>query len=79
MAARHIHYGWAVAAATFVVMLATAGAMGAPGVIIEPLQKEFGWTAADVSFALAVRLALFGMMAPFAAASSTASAFGQWS
>ena len=68
MAERDLHYGWVVAGATFVVMLATAGAMGAPGVFIGPLQKEFGWSAADISFALAVRLMLFGLIAPFAAA-----------
>ena len=68
LAARDVHYGWVVAGATFLVMLATAGAMGAPGVIILPLEKEFGWSAADISVALAVRLALFGLMAPFAAA-----------
>jgi MFS family permease len=68
MAERNLHYGWVVAGATFIVMLATAGAMGAPGVFIGPLQKEFGWSAADISFALALRLMLFGLMAPFAAA-----------
>ena len=68
LAASDVHYGWVVAGATFLVMLATAGAMGAPGVIIEPLEKEFGWSAADISVALALRLALFGLMAPFAAA-----------
>ena len=68
LAARDVHYGWVVAGSTFLVMLATAGAMGAPGVIIEPLEKEFGWSAADVSVAFAVRLALFGLVAPFAAA-----------
>ena len=49
-------------------MLATAGAMGAPGVILQPLEKEFGWSTAQISVALAVRLALFGLIAPFAAA-----------
>jgi len=68
MAGRNLHYGWIVAGATFLVMLATAGAAGAPGVILEPLQKEFGWSAADVSFGLAVRLTLYGLIAPFAAA-----------
>ncbi len=68
MAQRNLHYGWVVAGATFIVMLATAGAMGAPGVFIGPLQTEFGWSAADISFALALRLMLFGLMAPFAAA-----------
>jgi MFS family permease len=67
-AARGIHYGWPVAAVTFLVMLATAGAMGAPGVLISPLQKEFGWTSAEISSALAIRLVLFGSMAPFSAA-----------
>ena len=49
-------------------MLATAGAMGAPGVIIQPLEHEFGWSTAEISVAFSVRLALFGLIAPFAAA-----------
>jgi sugar phosphate permease len=68
LARRDIHYGWVVVGVTFLVMLATAGAMGAPGVLIEPLQKEFGWSNADISAAMALRLAIFGLMAPFAAA-----------
>ena len=68
MAERNLYYGWVVAGSTFLVMLATAGAMGAPGVIIQPLEKEFGWSTAQISVALAVRLALFGLIAPFAAA-----------
>jgi MFS family permease len=67
MAARSLYYGWIVAGATFLVMLATAGAMGAPGVIMQPLEKEFGWSSADISSALALRIALFGLMAPFSA------------
>ena len=66
--ARGVHYGWIVIAITFLIMLATAGAMGASGVILEPLQHEFGWSNADISVALAVRLVLFGLMGPFAAA-----------
>ena len=45
-----------------------AGAVGAPGIFIIPLQQEFGWTTSDISAALAVRFFLFGIMAPFAAA-----------
>lgn len=63
-----IHYGWVVAGATFLSGLIMAGAVGAPGVFIIPLQKEFGWTTSDISAALAVRFFLFGMIAPFAAA-----------
>ena len=68
LARRGIHYGWAVAAVTFLTMLVTAGAVGAPGVLILPLQREFGWDTATIGSALAVRLLLFGLMGPFAAA-----------
>jgi sugar phosphate permease len=68
LARRNIHYGWVVVAATFLTMLVTAGAMGAPGVLIKPLQDEFGWSTSSISSALAVRLVLFGLMGPFAAA-----------
>jgi len=65
---RNIHYGWVVAATTFLTMLATAGAMGSAGVMIEPLRQEFGWTTAEISSAMAIRLVLFGLLGPFAAA-----------
>ncbi|CDN55474.1 Monocarboxylate permease, transmembrane transport protein of the MFS family [Neorhizobium galegae bv. officinalis bv. officinalis str. HAMBI 1141] len=68
MAARNLHYGWVVAITTFLTMLATAGAMGSAGVMIQPLHQEFGWDIADISSAMAVRLLLFGLLAPFAAA-----------
>jgi MFS family permease len=63
-----IHYGWLVAAATFLSGLIMAGAVGAPGIFIIPLQHEFGWSTSDISAALAIRFFLFGIMAPFAAA-----------
>jgi sugar phosphate permease len=65
---REIHYGWIVAATAFLTMLVTAGTIGAPSVLILPLQKEFGWEATEISAALAMRFILFGLMAPFAAA-----------
>jgi MFS family permease len=68
LARRKIHYGWVVVAVTFLTMLVTAGAMGAPGVLIVPLQHEFGWDNAQISSALALRLLLFGLFGPFAAA-----------
>ncbi|MBL0940576.1 MAG: MFS transporter [Gemmatimonadaceae bacterium] len=64
---RQVHYGWVVAGVTFVVMLVTASALGAPGVLMPPLEQEFGWSTADISGALALRLVLFGLIAPFAA------------
>jgi len=68
MARRGIHYGWVVVAVAFLTMLATAAAMGMPGVLLLPLHGEFGWDLGAISGALALRLALFGMVAPFAAA-----------
>lgn len=68
LAARGMHYAWVMAGVTFLVMLATAAAMGLPGVLIVPLEQAMGWSAADISGPLALRLVLFGLMAPFAAA-----------
>src|SRR5437667_7793218 len=65
---KNIHYGWVMVGVTFLTALISAGAVGAPGVFIVPLQKEFGWTTAEISSALSIRLVLFGVMAPFAAA-----------
>jgi len=68
LARRGIHYGWAVVAVVFLTMLATSAAMGMPGVLLLPLKNEFGWDLGAISGALALRLMLYGMVAPFAAA-----------
>ena len=65
---RGYHYGWIAAGLTFLTMLVMAGALGASGVFLVPLEKEFGWTAAEVSTAISVRLVLYGLLGPFAAA-----------
>jgi MFS family permease len=65
---RNIHYGWVMVGVTFLTALISAGTVGAPGVFIIPLQKEFGWSTAEISSALSIRFILFGLMAPFAAA-----------
>lgn len=64
---RRIHYGWVMVAVTFLTMLVTAGAVGGPAVLLLPLQREFGWSTAEISSALAVRLVFFGLMGPFTA------------
>jgi MFS family permease len=68
LARRNIHYGWVMVGVTFLAALISAGTVGAPGVFIVPLQKEFGWSNAEISSALSIRFILFGLMAPFAAA-----------
>ena len=64
---RGIHYAWVVAAVTFLTMLVMSAALGLPGAILQPLSKEFGWSNEQISSALALRFALFGLMGPFAA------------
>lgn len=61
------HYAWVIAATTFFVLLATAAVRATPGVLMVPLETEFGWTAAAISGAIAINLALFGLIGPFAA------------
>ena len=62
-----IHYGWIVAATTFLVLLVTAGIRATPGVLMVPLEGEFGWSRAAISGAVAINIALFGVIGPFAA------------
>ena len=63
-----LHYAWVVAAVTFLTLLAAAGVRATPGVLIVPLETEFGWSRATISFAVGVNIFLYGLIGPFAAA-----------
>ena len=63
-----IHYGWIVAAVTFVVVLVTSGVRATPGILMVPLESEFGWNRTAISAAVAINIALYGLIGPFAAA-----------
>jgi len=63
-----IHYGWFVVATTFAVLLVSAAIRATPGVLIVPLEREFGWSRATISGAISVNLLLYGLMGPFCAA-----------
>src|SRR5213082_883249 len=65
---KRIHYAWIVAAVTFVALMGAAGFRATPGVLIVPLEHEFGWNRAIISFAVFINLILFGLTGPFAAA-----------
>ncbi len=65
---RKIYYGWVVVGVTLLTTVVTAAAMSTPGVLIVPLENEFGWDTEQISSALALRLMLFGLFGPFAAA-----------
>src|SRR6195952_3150040 len=68
LAARGIHYGWVMVALTFAYALCSSAVMSIPGVLLLPISKEFGWSIGALSGPLGLRLALFGMVAPFAGA-----------
>jgi MFS family permease len=59
-----LFYGWVVVAVTFLVLLVAAGVRGAPGIIMIPLEGEFGWDRASVSLATAINLVAYGLASP---------------
>jgi predicted MFS family arabinose efflux permease len=63
-----LHYGWIVAGVTFVVLMAGAGIRATPGVLLVPLEHEFGWSRATTSSAVSLGLLLYGLVGPFCAA-----------
>ena len=63
-----LHYAWVVAATAFLVLIVSAGVRSTPGVLMQPIEHEMGWTAQTISGAVAINLALFGLIGPFAAA-----------
>ena len=67
LARRGIHYAWVVMGIAFLTMLLSSSALGLPGAFLRPLSREFGWNTEQISSALAIRFALFGLMGPFAA------------
>ncbi|MEU8270229.1 MFS transporter [Sphaerisporangium sp. NPDC049002] len=65
---RRPHRAWVVAGVAFVAIVGAAGFRATPGVLITPLEEEFGWTRGTISLAVSVNLMLYGLTAPFAAA-----------
>jgi MFS family permease len=63
-----LHYAWVILAVTFLTLLASAGVRAAPGVLIIPLEQEFHWSRATISFAISVNILLYGLMGPIAGA-----------
>jgi sugar phosphate permease len=62
------HYAWLIMLVTFVTLITTAGFRATPGVLIVPLQDEFGWSRGTISLAVSLGLVFFGLTAPFSAA-----------
>jgi len=62
------HYAWIVAAVTFATLLMAGGIRGSPGILVVPLETEFQWSRATISFAVGVNICMYGLIGPFAAA-----------
>jgi sugar phosphate permease len=67
LARRGVHYGWVIAGVSFLTLITAAGFRSTAGVLIVPLQDEFGWSRATISAAVSVNLVLYGLGGPFAA------------
>lgn len=61
---RRLHYAWIIVGVTFVALLVVSGVRAAPGVLIKPLEGEFGWDRASISLAASVSLLTYGLGGP---------------
>jgi MFS family permease len=64
MQVRRFHYAWVIVGVTLVTLMAAQAVRAAPGVIIVPLEQEFGWDRAAISLAVGVSLLAFGLGGP---------------
>lgn len=63
-----IHRSWLIAGVTFLTLICAAAFRSSMGVLLEPLESEFGWSRSMTSSAASINLVLYGLTAPFAAA-----------
>lgn len=59
-----VHYAWIALAVVFTSMLAGVGVRAAPGVMIVPLQRAFGWDVSTISGAISLNIILLGATGP---------------
>jgi sugar phosphate permease len=57
-------YGWVVVAVTALTLIVSAGVRSAPGVFLNSLQADMGWSLAAISLAVSIGLLLFGLVGP---------------
>jgi len=61
----HLYYGWRVlAVATIAMAIGSGFSMSSFGFYVGPLEKEFGWTRAEVSLGYSANLLAGGVVAP---------------
>ena len=62
-----MHYAFTIAATTIFLIFVAGGIRSTPGVLTVSLEREFGWSRATISGAVAVSLGLYGALGPFVA------------
>src|SRR5690348_14340140 len=60
-----VHYSWIVLGVMFTATLAGVGVRAAPGVMIVPLERAFGWDVGTISAAISINIILMGATGPF--------------
>ena len=65
---RPLHRAWIVAGVTLAGLVAAAAFRSSTGVLLEPVEQEFGWSRTTTSGAVSLNLVVYGLTAPFAAA-----------
>ncbi|MEV6321852.1 MFS transporter [Nocardia sp. NPDC051787] len=63
-----LHPAWLVAGVGFIALLGAAAFRSVPGVMLDPLHEEFGWSHGTIGTAVSLNLLLYGLISPFAAA-----------
>ncbi len=58
---------WWIATITFATLIAAAAFRSTTGVMLEPLEAEFGWSRSTTAGAVSLNLLFYGLTAPFAA------------
>ena len=61
---KRLHYAWVVLGVTFVCLLTAAAVRSVPGIIVRPLEAEFGWSRAAIALAVSINLILYGLAGP---------------
>ena len=61
-----LHFGWVMVGLGFLYAVFSSSALGVPGVLILPMSKDLGLSLGELSAPQGLRLALFGLSAPFA-------------
>jgi MFS family permease len=56
-----VFYGWYVLAASFVILFLSSGSRFVFGVMVKPMEDEFGWTRGAISLAVFLSLAVYAL------------------